>query len=153
MNDISERVFFIGIVLILVLAAMPLFAWEYRDFRTLYGTTNTPVWACFSKDDSTGITRWFELQLRSVERTETISLPDVPTTIAVTYEVPVTVPKTGHWFLDVRACNDIGCSGWLSIENQRVITTTTCNSKPVTDDGSPSWIYGYIAPPSGGVVN
>ena len=122
-------------------------AWETFTHHTIYGTTDEPVIVSFTPGEvEPGVAdaaSTFNMQLRSVERPEIHALPDVTHDgETVRYNIHVTIPRTGHWFADIRACNEGGCSRWASMERGEDVA-----------NGQSKWIYGYVAPPTGGGVD
>lgn len=60
--------------------------------------------------------------------------------------ITMVIPRGGHWEIQVQACNDDKmCSLWSS--------STNPDSTPlIGDEPQTWWVYGYLAPPTGGGV-
>lgn len=61
------------------------------------------------------------------------------TITATTPPVTMTLPGVGHWDVQVRACNDSGCSGWAG----------TRSAGTIGGEESPFWVYQQLPAATG----
>jgi len=80
----------------------------------------------------------YELQLFEVRKNRYHTVPDdIDTDLFCEFKLP----GSGHYFMEVRACNSNGCSEWT-------------NSKDQVSARDPNgwWLFGYPSAPTGGGI-
>ena len=114
------------------LLLLALISFEAKDYITFFGTTDQTVTVAW---DEVPTATLYELQLHHQEQQVYIS---IGSTTETTFTF--SLPRSGHYIAMVRAVNSEGESIWSK------------STDPDVAAPKPWWIYGYIAPPGGIII-
>jgi len=89
-------------------------------------------------DASIGADR-YELQLYEIRKNRYHNIEDaVDTDLVCSFKLP----GSGHYFIEVRACNQDGCSDWADSKDQKT-----------AQDPNGWWLFGHPSAPTGGGIS
>ena len=91
-------------------------------------------------DASTGA-EWYELQLFEVRKDRYLAVVDRDGNDA-DLVCSFKLPGSGHYFMEVRACNQESCSEWVSSKDQEI-----------EQDPNGWWLFGHPSAPTGGGIS